>query len=275
MTTDDKEPQRRTYDQKKEQGIDPRYDPVRDRDLHPDIVVPPGHHLLRPTANRGPVLAKDSFVEEGDIEQEGKVVVVPVAKVLEIQETPEGNMLVLQLEDKQGTVVTMPEKSVAPLGADRKICGAMTRHGPCQSQFVMENGRCRPHGGASTGIKSGHGLYRKKATPELKAIINEIGEANLGALDLLDELVLARAILLQHIEQGHDPYNYILMIGKIVDTVKKYADKLAGAGQGAKQVNQMVVNLLRGDLSESELMDMVQGFRKGGGGDANTNPQIG
>jgi hypothetical protein len=37
------------------------------------------------------------------------------------------------------------------------ICGAKTRRGtPCSSQYVMKNGRCRMHGGKSTGPKRAH-----------------------------------------------------------------------------------------------------------------------
>ena len=146
---------RRTYDQKAAEGKDPRYDPERDLDYHPDLEVPPGHHLSRPNQKRGAVVLKDSFVEEGSVEEEERVVVVPPGKVLEVKETPEGNMLVIQLQDEQETVVTLPELSIAPINtAQSNICGAMTRHGPCQSHFIMANGRCRAHGGASKGLKS-------------------------------------------------------------------------------------------------------------------------
>jgi hypothetical protein len=42
-------------------------------------------------------------------------------------------------------------------------CGAKTRHGsPCQSP-AMKNGRCRMHGGPSTGAKTAEGIERIRA----------------------------------------------------------------------------------------------------------------
>ena len=48
-----------------------------------------------------------------------------------------------------------------PAGAAR--CGARTRGGsPCQGP-VMPNGRCRMHGGASTGPRTAEGMARMRA----------------------------------------------------------------------------------------------------------------
>lgn len=45
----------------------------------------------------------------------------------------------------------------------RRICGAKTRAGhPCRGQ-PMRNGRCRMHGGASTGPRTPEGLARLRA----------------------------------------------------------------------------------------------------------------
>ena len=56
-----------------------------------------------------------------------------------------------------------------------KKCGAKTRPGrPC-GQYAMNNGRCRFHGGKSTGAKQPHrpfkhGLYTKEAILECRTI---------------------------------------------------------------------------------------------------------
>jgi len=42
-----------------------------------------------------------------------------------------------------------------------KICGAKTRKGtPCQNRHVFTNGRCKNHGGLSTGPKTPEGKAR-------------------------------------------------------------------------------------------------------------------
>ena len=65
-------------------------------------------------------------------------------------------------------------------------CGALTRKGsPCQSSS-MENGRCRMHGGASTGAPKGnvnalkHGHYSAAAIAErgaMRGLIKKCGSA--------------------------------------------------------------------------------------------------
>ncbi len=59
---------------------------------------------------------------------------------------------------------------------DSPRCGAKTRKGtPCKSP-AMANGRCRMHGGKSTGAPKGnqnalkHGFYTKQSTAERKYI---------------------------------------------------------------------------------------------------------
>ena len=59
---------------------------------------------------------------------------------------------------------------------DAPRCGAKTRKGtPCKSP-AMKNGRCRMHGGASTGAPKGnknafkHGRYSAEAAAERRAV---------------------------------------------------------------------------------------------------------
>ena len=41
-------------------------------------------------------------------------------------------------------------------------CGARTRNGGCCRQPAMKNGRCRMHGGLSTGPRTAEGLARAR-----------------------------------------------------------------------------------------------------------------
>lgn len=75
----------------------------------------------------------------------------------------------------------------------RKLCGAKTRSGkPCKNG-AMANGRCRMHGGKSTGAPPAklkgkqnakkHGLFAKYLPKETMDIVNEI--ENIDPLDIL------------------------------------------------------------------------------------------
>lgn len=89
-------------------------------------------------------------------------------------------------------------------------CGAKTRSGrPCR-QSPMPNGRCRMHGGPSTGPKDNrgnknalkHGIYSNQLTDEERKQFDEI---ELGAVDLelrLARIRLARALAAEHAAQG-------------------------------------------------------------------------
>lgn len=79
------------------------------------------------------------------------------------------------------------------------LCGAKTRSGsPCKSK-AMTNGRCRMHGGKSTGAPKGNqnnlkagGIYSQYFTAEEKKISAEL---ELGSLD--DELRLTKIRLMR------------------------------------------------------------------------------
>ena len=60
-------------------------------------------------------------------------------------------------------------------------CGAITRSGGKCGHYAMPNGRCRYHGGKSTGAKNPrvkHGMYTKAALEEQKALRNMIRQMN-------------------------------------------------------------------------------------------------
>ena len=71
-------------------------------------------------------------------------------------------------------------KWLGPPHEDIPRCGAKTRSGGFCGHFSMPNGRCRYHGGKSTGAKSSrvkHGMYTKKAIQErrwLKELLKEV-----------------------------------------------------------------------------------------------------
>lgn len=52
----------------------------------------------------------------------------------------------------------------ASSGSSKPICGARTRKGtPCQCRKLLRKGRCKRHGGASTGPKTAEGRARALA----------------------------------------------------------------------------------------------------------------
>jgi hypothetical protein len=57
----------------------------------------------------------------------------------------------------------MPGSEENPMRLTHKLCGARTRAGrPCKAP-AMPNGRCRMHGGPSTGPRTPEGLARLRA----------------------------------------------------------------------------------------------------------------
>lgn len=86
-------------------------------------------------------------------------------------------------------------------------CGAKTRKGSPCADIAMANGRCKRHGGKSTGAKNPpkgeasavytHGIYTKFYRPEEKQLIDE-GALRLGQVD--DELNFMRIRLKRTIE---------------------------------------------------------------------------
>lgn len=82
-------------------------------------------------------------------------------------------------------------------------CGAMTRSGqPCQNR-AMDNGRCRMHGGTSSGAPEKnlnavkHGFYSDALLPEERTLYER---AEVGSLD--DEIRLARVKLHRYVQRA-------------------------------------------------------------------------
>ena len=78
-------------------------------------------------------------------------------------------------------------KWLGPPHAKILRCGAKTRPGhPC-GHYAMKNGRCRYHGGKSTGAKNpiiNHGRYTKKAIANNKFLRELIKESNQTVADI-------------------------------------------------------------------------------------------
>lgn len=82
-------------------------------------------------------------------------------------------------------------------------CGAKTRSGqPCKAP-AMPNGRCRRHGGASTGAPKGnqnarkHGIYSDTLTADEQGLWDEIGIGTLDDDIKIAKLQLRRALIAQ------------------------------------------------------------------------------
>ena len=74
-----------------------------------------------------------------------------------------------------------------PPHGDIPRCGARTRSGGHCGHYAMKNGRCRYHGGRSTGAKNPrikHGYYTKKAIEERRWLNQLLKDAN----ELIDEI---------------------------------------------------------------------------------------
>ncbi len=91
-----------------------------------------------------------------------------------------------------------------------KHCGAKTRAGGRCKAPPMANGRCRVHGGSSTGPKDArgntnaktHGIYQQHLTPQER---RQYGALELGAVDhelRLPRIRLARALAAENLAAG-------------------------------------------------------------------------
>ena len=83
----------------------------------------------------------------------------------------------------------MENKWLGPPHGEIPRCLAKTRSGGECGQYAMKNGRCRFHGGKSTGAKSPHqplkhGFYTKEAMSQRKLLRNLI----LSSVDGIDEI---------------------------------------------------------------------------------------
>lgn len=90
-----------------------------------------------------------------------------------------------------------------------ETCGAKTRAGAkCKNTATMANGRCRMHGGKSTGAPKGstnaatHGIYQQHLTDSEREMYNAL---ELGKVDheiLLARIRLARTLAAENLAEG-------------------------------------------------------------------------
>lgn len=89
-------------------------------------------------------------------------------------------------------------------------CGAKTRSGqPCQNR-AMANGRCRMHGGKSTGAPKAnqnartHGIYSDALADDEKGLWEQVEVGNLDNAIKIAHLQLRRALIAQNKAEGGD-----------------------------------------------------------------------
>ena len=78
-------------------------------------------------------------------------------------------------------------KWLGPPHEEISRCGAKTRPGHSCGHFAMKNGRCRYHGGKSTGAKNPavkHGLYTKKTIADNRFLRELLKESNQTVADI-------------------------------------------------------------------------------------------
>ena len=80
-------------------------------------------------------------------------------------------------------------------------CNAKTRSGkPCKN-YAMPNGKCRMHGGKSTGATPKHGRYSKIGNERVKELDDWLKSSDSNPLDATEELSLARAYLVDYLDR--------------------------------------------------------------------------
>lgn len=110
--------------------------------------------------------------------------------------------------------------------ADKKICGAKTRSGGVCHHKPMKNGRCRFHGGKSTGAPKGnqnarkHGAYSRFFTEEEKNQLDEIELDNIDSELQLCKIQLLRALEAQEKQLQSTETDKLELIAQTMQAVK-------------------------------------------------------
>jgi hypothetical protein len=100
-----------------------------------------------------------------------------------------------------------------------RYCGAKTRAGGTCKQLAMTNGRCRYHGGLSTGPKDTtnssrnalkHGIYATRFTDEELALSQELKLGNVDEELRLMRLRLRRALEAEHQANGEPELDEVI-----------------------------------------------------------------
>lgn len=118
------------------------------------------------------------------------------------------------MADETPTLITPPR------------CGAMNRKGAACRNPAMKNGRCRNHGGLSTGAPKGntngyrHGFYYNVLNEEEKELLIAARAVGSGPAALEDELALMR-IKLQRLLKASNDEALAMRIEKHIDIILK------------------------------------------------------
>src|SRR5690625_6759162 len=111
---------------------------------------------------------------------------------------------------------------------NRKRCGAKTRNGGTCKNWAMPNGRCRMHGGKSTGPPKRnqnakrHGFFSKHISQETLDIMNSLGEVSPADL-IWDQIVIQYAAIIRAQE-----IMFVKNKDEMLKELKKERDTLEG-----------------------------------------------
>lgn len=131
-----------------------------------------------------------------------------------------------------------------------QFCGAKTRSGePCKNA-AMPNGRCRMHGGKSTGRPIIHGRYSLKHRQSLAKKQEEfLNDPNPG--DLTAELALMRSLLQDYLDRYVEgvtlPLEDIERIMGMIENISRLVERVA------KIINQTA-------LTQAEVLLLQKAF---------------
>lgn len=111
---------------------------------------------------------------------------------------------------------------------EKEICGAKNRKGEICQQKPMKNGRCRFHGGKSTGNPKAkgnqnakkHGAYSKFFTDDEKAQLDELELDNLNSELQLCKIQLIRALEAQEKQLKANDNDKMELIAQTIQAVK-------------------------------------------------------
>jgi len=105
----------------------------------------------------------------------------------------------------------------------QRICGAWSRRnqGPCMNHTVMENNRCRMHGGKSV-LRTPGSMYSKYLSDEEKGLYSNV---KLGELD--DEIRLAKVQLARAVRLKEEEPNAMVTGKKVITTRDSGAEEVS------------------------------------------------
>lgn len=118
-----------------------------------------------------------------------------------------------------------------PVGKNGKlICGARKGKGPNKGKLCQKpagwgtdhlgTGRCKYHGGCSTGPRNGPGIYRTKLTPDLQQVYDQFAaDPNLKRLD--DEVLLVKTLIVSAMDKGVGPSDLSELVDRLSRIIKR------------------------------------------------------